>query len=196
MILAASELKRRIRDGSRARIGDEKQGTYPLVEDIYRDFEIEGSSIDFSIESLYEIKTSLDVNLFIDKRNTGRVVEVKTTRIDEEKRNVFYLIPSVPYIGQTREIVNMPLDLIAFPIQRVTCFTAGLSIETGVIQPNFFGKLKFGIYNRNSHVVTVEQGFRIITVVFQTLLGETNIYNGYHQGGDNISTNGEFAPPR
>lgn len=187
MILLPDEIENYIKNGVPVKNSTE---ILPLISNLPEDFQIEGCTVDFSIESLYLVD-GYDIDLMRDYRNTGNIIP-----IEEDDNEVFTLKPKEAYIGLTKEIVNIPINLVAIPIQRVTCFTAGLSIETGVIQPNFFGKLKFGIYNRNKTTVRIQKGFRMITVMFKKLFGNANPYDGFHQGGTQISTMGRKAPPR
>ncbi|OQB41141.1 MAG: deoxycytidine triphosphate deaminase [candidate division CPR1 bacterium ADurb.Bin160] len=215
MVLGASEIQKYIKDGVKARFGkDGKQiyptdlkecryvfsfigadGTdkceyfYPLISNIPDDFEIEGVSVDMSLDKVFQ--KFHGAVLKKECRNTGEAIEIQP-----QEENMFVIKPKIVYIGVTQEVVNMPLNLVAKPIPRVTCFSSGLTIDRGLVNPNFYGPLKFGIYNKSQYPILIERGFRIITVTFEHIVGSSNAYVGFHQEGNKISTNGNFAPPR
>lgn len=194
MLLGTKILYDYIINGIKDRNGN---ATTLLVENIPEDFEIEGASVDMSLEELYikrPINNILGAQLTPKSRNTGHI-EVAAGFLASENF-CFFIEPRKQYLGVTREKVNMPSFLLGKPMPRVTTFSSGLLIQVGIIQPGFSGKLKVGIVNMTDEIIIIEKGTRFITVTFEKICGETELYNGYHQGGDKISTHGEDAPPR
>lgn len=175
---------------------------FPLVQNVDDyDFKIEGTTVDLRLDRLFKRDVYSKVFLANDFRDTGKSEEVlpvyyKYSENDDKEHKVFTLEPGVPYIGVTKEQLNMPVDLGCRFKPRVTMFSSGIFIASGFVNPNFYGKIKFGIINLNRVPNYIEQGFRVISAVFEEILGETNAYTGYHQGGNKITTDGMIAPPR
>jgi deoxycytidine triphosphate deaminase len=214
MILGAEEITKYIKNGLPARfeadgitqknsegyvfIDIANRYCFPLVENIPNDFEIEGASVDITIKDIF-IKENIDncISSFlsVNGRNTGDISPAEEVIADTGQK--FYAIDTgQQYIATSNEKVNMPLFLLGKPMPRVTMFTAGLLVQVGIIQPNFYGQLKFGLVNMTNRRILIEKGFRAITITFEEIRGGVNAYSGLHQGGQVLSTHNKMAPPR
>jgi len=95
----------------------------------------------------------------------------------------FVLEPGRYYLITTMEKVNMPEDLVAFMFNRSSLFRCGASLRTAVIDPGYHGELTVGVKNEGAYDIELEQGARVLQLVFAEVKGDTRKYNGRYQGG-------------
>jgi deoxycytidine triphosphate deaminase len=156
MFLGHDEILKRIRDEN-------------LVENLQAG-SVQGSGVDLRIDLLLELESEGFIG-----RDDRKLPEVKETE--------FVLRPGEYYLMVTMERVNMPDDLVAFMLNRSSLFRCGASLRTAVIDPGYCGELTVGIKNEGKHEVRLEQGARVLQLVFSEVKGETRKYDGRYQGG-------------
>lgn len=134
---------------------------------------VQGAGVDLEIDNVYEPVSG--ASLFRDSR---RLPELREIRDD-----TYALRPGKYYLCTTREKVNMPKDLVAFIFQRSTLFRCGVTLRTAVVDPGYSGVLTIGIKNEGPKDFLLQRGSRICQIVFSTIHGKAQGYEGRYQGG-------------
>jgi len=134
---------------------------------------LEGAGYDLRIGRVYKIKSES----FLGKS------ERKTPLIGEEIADEHVLEPRGYRLIETIERVNMPADLTARVLPRSSVFRCGCAVITAVVDPGFGGTLTMGLRNLSSFNFKFEKEARIAQIVFESVDGETKVYEGKYQGG-------------
>lgn len=166
---------------------------YKLIENCIEPLIVEGVVYDLRLGNLFS-HSGRDARLFVDKRNTGKDIQVTTRKIDG--KDCYLLESSHYYLGQTIESINMPTNLQGLLFPRTTMFRAGIQILCGTVAPNYFGSLTFGLLNISSHDLFIEKDFRCLSIAFANIDGVSNLYTGNWQSGEKVGTEGLFNPAR
>jgi len=109
--------------------------------------------------------------------------ERKLPEIKDIPEGILLMKPGEYVLIETIEKVNMPADLAARVLNRSSVFRCGASTYNALIDPGYRGALTFGLKNISDHEFSVEKGARIAQIVFEEVLGKTELYNGKYQGG-------------
>lgn len=136
----------------------------------YQSENVQGAGVDLRVKKIMEPKS-------------GGIIGVSNRRLPEFEDTDFVLSPGRYYLFVTMERVNMPADLVAFMLNRSSLFRCGASLRTAVIDPGYHGELTVGIKNESEHEIQLEQGARVLQLVFAEVSGGTRGYNGRYQGG-------------
>jgi deoxycytidine triphosphate deaminase len=143
-------------------------------------------------------------------RNNTKVIYEEDGKIKSRiEKDVWELFPRSEYILQTKETVNIPLNIAAkldLKTSPIRCFVGGDAVW---VHPNYQGKLEFMISTSN-YPFMLQRGARFVslhflqfnldTTVIQSILESKSIakkthgYNGVWQG-DRTSTNGQLERP-
>ena len=156
MFLGHDEILRRIREEG-------------LLEN-YQSANVQGAGVDLRVKKIMEPKS-------------GGKIGVSNRRLPEFEDTDFMLRPGGYYLFVTMERVNMPEDLVAYMLNRSSLFRCGASLRTAVIDPGYHGELTVGIKNESEHEIQLEQGARVLQLVFSEVTGGTRGYDGRYQGG-------------
>jgi len=159
MILGYSEIVRRI-------------DTDNLLEN-FEDGSIGGAGVDLRLKSVYRPKSEGMI---------GRTERI-TPEVEEVKEEKVVVEPGKYFLVETMEKVNMPGDLAARILPRSSLFRCGASLRNAVVDPGYVGTLTFGLKNEGDFNFVVEKGARICQIVFETVHGDTKMYQGKYQGG-------------
>lgn len=182
MILADSEIRRRIQEGS---IGYKTQGDYDIYE------QIGPSSIDLRLGHTFKIYKRSQIAV-IDPRNPASINGmVETIHIPDG--DFFMLHPQQFVLGATMEYIKVPNDLVARCEWRSSLGRLGIIIHStaGFIDPGFEGNITLEITNINEVPVKLYPGMRFGQFAFETIHGIVDIpYNNrkwskYH-GDDTV----------
>jgi len=91
--------------------------------------------------------------------------------------------PGVHVLLSTLEYFELPLDLVGFIYLRSSLAREGLIGSFAVIDPGFKGNLTLSVMNAGGGSVTIEEGERIVQVVFHQLSTPASKgYEGRYQG--------------
>lgn len=177
MVIGTNELLRLVRENN-------------LVENLAkRELENpEGTGFDLRLGAVYTLRDG-DSFLGVNDRYTVDVDEVAT--YDDNKSQVFELLPGQFVLMKTIEKINLPNDIVAIFRPRSTLFRSGASLHTATASPGYSGYLTFGLHNHGNSTLRLELGARIAHVLFMRVEGGIHSqYRGQWQGG-RVSTHGE-----
>ena len=143
----------------------------------------EGTGVDLRLGAVHIITEG---GAFIEAdtdTSLGKRKGVKTKELATEDLQEVLIEPGTYYLVQTRETVNVPLDLMLTIYPRTSLFRSGLILVASKADPGYSGPLTFGLTNESKFPVTLQIGARICNAVFYTIEGESIAYRGQHQGG-------------
>jgi len=191
MILGASEIVKLIRKGVIVETPDGRYARKPLIEGLSEEQieGIEGTTVDLRLGEI--LRPASGAELLLEHRVTPKV---ETLLGAEDGEAVYTLQPGELCLVQTLERVNLPQDLLADVRTRTTLFRCGLYLKTSFVSPNYQGVLTFCLKSFNSYPVKIQLGFRIATIAFMQIAGQTIPYRGVWQG-KRASTNGQTERP-
>jgi dUTP pyrophosphatase len=86
------------------------------------------------------------------------------------------------YLVRFREVVHLPLDLMALARPRSTLLRCGAALHTAVWDAGYVGRSEALLVVANPHGLGLEVGARICQMVFFTLEGPGGSYAGAYQG--------------
>lgn len=145
---------------------------HKLIEN-YDEKSLTGAGYDLRAGKFYRIKG--EAFLGAKERKLPEAHEIKEDKI--------ILAPDEYILIETTEKVHMPKDLMARILNRSTLFRCGCSLMTAVVDAGYYGALTIGLKNLSNQKFTLEKGARIGQIVFETIEGETTLYEGRYQGG-------------
>jgi dUTP pyrophosphatase len=91
-------------------------------------------------------------------------------------------LPPGAYLVRFREVVHLPLDLMALARPRSTLLRCGAALHTAVWDAGYVGRSEALLVVANPHGLDLEAGARICQMVFFTLEGPGGSYAGAYQG--------------
>jgi dUTP pyrophosphatase len=86
------------------------------------------------------------------------------------------------YIITYNEIVHLPRDIMALGRPRSSLLRCGVSVGTAVWDAGYEGRSQSLLVVHNPHGFRVQRNARIMQLVFLTLSGESEGYQGIYQG--------------
>jgi dCTP deaminase len=100
------------------------------------------------------------------------------------ERDEIPLVPSVRYLGHTKETIDLPDDLAAQLAGRSSIGRRGIIVHktAGWIDPGFSGQITLELMNLGDETVTLESGERVAQLVFFPLDEPSSGYDGSYQG--------------
>jgi deoxycytidine triphosphate deaminase len=143
-----------------------------LIEN-YDEKSLSGAGYDLRVGKFYRIKG--EPVLGIKERTLPQAIEEKTDKIRLEPQEYILI--------ETMEKVHMPKDLVAKVLNRSTVFRCGCTLISALVDPGYYGILTLGLKNLSNQPFTLEKGARVGQIVFETIDGETTLYEGRYQGG-------------
>jgi deoxycytidine triphosphate deaminase len=123
-----------------------------------------------------------------EERHTA---SIKKTISTKQKDKEFTLFPGDFCLVSTIEEVKMGKNIFASVYPRSTLFRSGVTLLSGKVSPEYFGKLTFGLANLGPVKFTIELGARIAFIVFQEVKGKSNPSRGQWRGGRIVATKKE-----
>jgi dCTP deaminase len=139
----------------------------------------EGCGVDLRLGELHEMEDG-EGFLHIAERKTPNYKLL--AKFDSRKSTKVKLSPRKFYIGVTEETINTLEDLIGWFIPRTTLYANGVTVYGVRTDPGFSGKFKFFLVNNSGRPFEIEMGARIANMVFHTVEGKTNLYQGQWKG--------------
>ena len=94
----------------------------------------------------------------------------------------FLDLASGVYMITYNEIVHLPRDIMALGRPRSSLLRCGVGVGTAVWDAGYEGRSQSLLVVHNPHGFRVQQNARITQLVFLTLSGESEGYNGIYQG--------------
>ncbi len=95
------------------------------------------------------------------------------------RRNMMTLLAS-------KEWVELPLDIAATLRCRSSFARRGIFISGGFVDPGFRGHLTLCLYNCGTEDVSVQEGERIVQMIFQQVDTQTDGYAGRYQDSHGV----------
>lgn len=122
--------------------------------------------------------------LVIDENNMDMITMHSEILYREIERNEITLPPHSFLLATTREMIELPHDLVAFVEGRSSIGRMGLFIQNaGWVDPGFKGRITLELYNANSLPIKLEAGRRICQLVFCRMESPASVtYKGKYQG--------------
>lgn len=143
-----------------------------MIEDFEEDC-LEGCGYDLRVDRFFNISGGA----FMSKK------ERKMPEITEIEEDILHLAPNEYVLIGTVETVNMPANIAARVLNKSSVFRCGASTFNALVDPGYQGKLTFGLRNISNQEFSLERGAKIAQIVFEEVLGGTELYDGKYQGG-------------
>jgi dUTP pyrophosphatase len=164
-VLASSEIIRRI------------QASPPLVAE-YLDLEtqVQPNGFDLTLRGIDVLQTpgTLAVS------NAERVLPVTTPLVFD---GMGYIdLPPGAYRITFNEVVNLPHDLMAIARSRSSLLRSGVVVSSAVWDAGYSGRSESLMVVYHPHGFRVQRNTRLLQLVFMTLCGQTDGYQGVYQG--------------
>jgi len=164
-VLASSEIIRLI------------QASPPLVTE-YLDLEaqVQPNGFDLTLRGIDVLQTpgTLAVS------NAERVLPVTTPLVFD---GLGYIdLPPGAYRITFNEVVNLPRDLMAIARSRSSLLRSGVVVPSAVWDAGYSGRSESLMVVYHARGFRVQRGARLLQLVFMTLNGETEGYQGVYQG--------------
>jgi len=134
---------------------------------------LEGAGYDLRLGKFYEVRSKAELT-----KDTRELPGIK-----EITGNAYVLKPGEYILIETHEKLNMSLDLVARMLNRSSLFRCGCTLANALVDPGFKGTLTMGLYNMSKYEVKIGKMARIGQIVFETVDGETEAYQGRYQHG-------------
>jgi len=152
-----------------------------LVEGLdENDINFEGCGVDIRIGELYEMGNE-EGFLHIDTRKTPDFKLI--AKFENNKTAKAKLEPGKVYSAKTIEKINTPENLFGWLIPRSTLYKCGIVVQGIKTDPGYKGNFSFIMINTSNKNFEIEMGARIASIVFHTVDGKSNLYQGQWQGG-------------
>ena len=149
----------------------------PLIEPVDDPgVQVQPNGFDLTLESVWRI----DGQGSIGRTNSERVIPARAP-ISASEDGWFELGPGA-YVIHFREIVAMPLDVMAFGRPRSSVLRCGASIHTGIWDAGYRGRSEALLLVHTEPGIRLAVGARVVQVVFVRLDGVTHAYAGTYQG--------------
>jgi dUTP pyrophosphatase len=135
--------------------------------------DVDCSGVRLHLDKVFVFKGS--GSLRVNSKVVADVEEIK------DENGVYYLKPGA-YKIRYREVVKIPLDMIALAIPRSTLLRSGATLFTAVWDPGYEGRGEGLLVVFNPYGVEIERGAQIAQLVFIRLDRETKFaYRGSYQ---------------
>lgn len=141
-----------------------------------RDGQVQPNGFDLTLESVWRIEGTGAIGV----TNAERVIPPRAPLTASED-GWFHLEPGA-YVIHFREIVAMPLDVMAFGRPRSSILRCGASIHTGVWDAGYRGRSEALLLVHAASGIRLAVGARVVQVVFVRLEAPTHAYAGTYQG--------------
>jgi dUTP pyrophosphatase len=149
----------------------------PLVEPLLDpDEQIQPNGVDVTLESVWRIGGQGAIGL----TNAERIVPDRQP-IDPSQDGWFVLSPGT-YVIRLREVVALPLDLMAFARPRSSLLRCGAALHTAVWDAGYRGRSESLLVVYAEEGIRLAVGARVLQLVFVRLERATHPYSGVYQG--------------
>jgi dUTP pyrophosphatase len=157
-------------------------GRPPLLEPIDdRDEQVQPNGFDLTLESVWRMKGQGAIGM----SNAERTIPARDP-VTASEDGWFSLTPGT-YVIRFREVVALPLDVMAFGRPRSSLLRCGAAIHTAVWDAGYRGRSEALLVVHAEGGVRLAEGARVLQLVFVRLESSTHAYAGSYQG-ENLST--------
>ena len=149
----------------------------PLIEG-YNDLEtqIQVNGFDISLRDIADLSSPG----ILPTENSGRAVS--SLEPLEFGADGFIDLSPGPYLITHNEIVNLPTNVMALGRPRSSLLRSGVAVHTAVWDAGYSGRSQSLLVVYNPLGFRLQKNARVVQLVFFTLTGETDAYNGAYQG--------------
>jgi len=149
----------------------------PLIEGwLALDNQVQANGFDLSLRDVALMRSRGQIA--VDNRD--RVVS-SLSPLSFDKAGFLDLAPGV-YMITYNEIVHLPKDIMALGRPRSSLLRCGVGVGTAVWDAGYEGRSQSLLIVHNPHGFRVQKNARILQLVFMTLTGESEGYQGIYQG--------------
>jgi dUTP pyrophosphatase len=149
----------------------------PLLNPIFdRDEQVQPNGFDMTLESVWRMEGVGAIGV----TNAERVIPERVA-VDPSEDGWFTLAPGT-YIIRFREVVALPLDVMAFGRPRSSVLRCGAAIHTAVWDAGYRGRSEALMVVYAASGVRLATGSRVLQLVFVRLEAATHAYAGTYQG--------------
>jgi dUTP pyrophosphatase len=154
----------------------------PLIEPLSEpEIQIQPNGVDLTLESVWCIVGTGTIG----RSNDDRVIPDRLP-IDPDSDGWLVLSPGT-YIIRLREVVALPLDVMAFGRPRSSLLRCGAAIHTAVWDAGYRGRSEALLVVTARDGIRLAPGARVLQLVFCRLDAPTHAYAGAYQG-ENLAT--------
>lgn len=158
-------------------IGDLLEREPPLLTPVCdRDEQIQPNGFDLTLESVWRIDGAGAIGL----TNAERTIPPRAP-VDPSEDGWFALAPGA-YVIRFREVVALPLDVMAFGRPRSSVLRCGAAIHTAVWDAGYHGRSEALLVVHAEPGLRLAVGARVLQLVFVRLEASTHAYAGTYQG--------------
>jgi dUTP pyrophosphatase len=158
------------------------EGDPPLVGPLGDpDQQIQPNGVDLTLESVWRMQGAGAIGV----ANDDRVIPAREA-LDPSADDWFELTPGT-YVIRYREVVALPLDVMAFGRPRSSLLRSGAAIHTAVWDAGYQGRSEALLVVYGEPGVRLARGARVLQLVFVRLDTPTQAYTGAYQG-ENVSS--------
>jgi len=169
-----------------ANIRQLQQRDQPLADPLPDpDGQIQPNGLDLTLESVWRTDGPGTIGL----TNRDRIVPNRLP-IDPDAEGWFVLTPGT-YIIRLREVVALPLDVMAFGRPRSSLLRCGAAIHTAVWDAGYRGRSEALLIVSALEGIRLARGARVLQLVFCRLEAPTHAYAGIYQG-ENVVSGGQI----
>jgi dUTP pyrophosphatase len=162
-------------------VHDLQRNDPPLIEPLTDpEGQIQPNGVDVTLESVWRIGRQGAIG----PSNAQRIIPDRQP-IDPSVDGWFVLTPGT-YIIRLREVVALPLDVMAFARPRSSLLRCGAALHTAVWDAGYRGRSESLLVVYAEEGIRLAVGARVLQLVFIRLERATNPYSGVYQG-ENIS---------
>lgn len=155
----------------------EKINAENLVEGfINLDKQITPNGFDISVNKVFTFKTDAHLDFSNKER---KLPDVEEMVFDNE----WVTLPQGCYKLRSNETTNLLTNMIGIMRPRSTLLRSGCTVDTGVIDAGYKGKLEFLLIVNNQHGIRLKRNARVVQLVFIMMNNNAQKgYDGIYQG--------------
>ena len=164
-------------------IGDLLEREPPLLAPVYDLGEqLQPNGFDVTLESIWRMEGVGAIGV----TNAERTIPARV-QVAPSPDGWFHLLPGT-YIIRIREVVALPLDVMAFGRPRSSVLRCGATIHTAVWDAGYRGRSEALLVVHSPEGVRLAVGARVLQIVFLRLEAATRPYAGTYQGENIVAS--------
>jgi deoxycytidine triphosphate deaminase len=118
------------------------------------------------------------------QKKQSKPIEWRKKKPEMKKLKFPYILkPGEFILAQTKEEIEMPLDLVGFCCPRGVAYRLGLTLLASITTSGYKGTLTFGIKNDSSNQIIIYEDLELLQIVFFDLKGDPMTFNERFLGG-------------
>jgi len=152
------------------------QAEPPLVSGMEDpELQIQQNGVDVTLDAVWR----LDGRGSLGWSNADR--QIAPREVVEPTTDGWYELSPGPYVIRLREVVSLPLDIMAIGRPRSSLCRCGASIHTAVWDAGYTGRSEALLVVYGGEGLRLQRGARVLQLVFIRLDGATTTYDGAYQ---------------